>query len=313
MNDIQIKLGKEIQQGKRTFTQLIGGFGENKPVISDKQVAELLGYKLGARQVRQTIDRNKNYFTLGLHIEDLKGVAESNTFTNTLISLGYSKQSITQAKNIYIFSQAGFLLFLKFAEGNNAVEIYKNFIEDYFKTKAENKVMQLSIEEEIEKLKEDKKFLLGAMFMENDEGKKIELFNKNEEINRRISTLEKSLTEEEVVKKLQPKISLADKIANGSQSYDMNLIAKVFDVENLGRNNMFKWLRNMGVLMKNNQPYQRYKDYFEVVLTEKVGYVHSKTLVKPKGVAFIYRKLIESGQVVYKTVEEIIEELSKEE
>ena len=171
MNSLELFTnGKVVTKDGREFTRLVGGFGEGKPVISDKQVSELLGYKKGAREVRDRVAKNLKHFETGLHIEDLQRVGENDTFIDTLISLGYAKQSITQAKNIYIFSQAGFLLFLKFAEGDKAVEIYKSFIEDYFKTKAENKVMKLTIEEEIEKLKEDKKFLLGAMFMENDEG-----------------------------------------------------------------------------------------------------------------------------------------------
>ena len=54
-------------------------------------------------------------------------------YCETLKSIGYTKQALLQAKNIYIFSQAGFLLLLKFAEGDKSVQMYKDFIESYFK------------------------------------------------------------------------------------------------------------------------------------------------------------------------------------
>jgi len=155
VNKLQITLGKEIQQGEKTFTQLIGGFGEDKPVITVRQITKLLDSK--DKVVNQTINRNIDSFEEGIHVLDLKNsVTESDPLLEVLKTQGYTRQSMSNSKNIYIFSQAGFLLFLKFAEGDKAVEIYKNFIEDYFKTKAENKNMKLSIEEEIQQLKEDK-------------------------------------------------------------------------------------------------------------------------------------------------------------
>ena len=122
------------------------------------------------------MNRNQEHFKEGMDYIDLKSeVSQRNheNIFNILTEIGYTQNGLNRSKNIYIFSQAGFLLFLKFAEGDKAVEIYKNFIEDYFKTKAENKNMKLSIEEEIQQLKEDKKSLLGEMFMESDETRKI--------------------------------------------------------------------------------------------------------------------------------------------
>lgn len=131
MNSLELFTnGKVVTKDGREFTRLVGGFGEGKPVISDKQVAELLGYKKGAREVRDRVAKNLKHFTNGIHIKDLKSeVLQNDTFIDTLISLGYAKQSITQAKNIYIFSLEGFLLFLSIVEVNND---YTSFIQDYF-------------------------------------------------------------------------------------------------------------------------------------------------------------------------------------
>lgn len=147
MEQIKLFTDGKIKMNDREFTRVLGGFDNNKPSISDIQISELLGYKNGARQVRQQVERNIQHFEIGLHLLDLQRVTHSNTLTELLISLGYAKQSITQSKNIYVFSEAGFLLYLKFAEGDKTIELYKDFIEDYFKTKAENIVMEKTLEE----------------------------------------------------------------------------------------------------------------------------------------------------------------------
>ena len=47
-----------VKSGDRDFTRLVGGFGEDSPTITDKQVAELLGYRHGARHVRSQVNEN---------------------------------------------------------------------------------------------------------------------------------------------------------------------------------------------------------------------------------------------------------------
>ena len=99
------------------------------------------------------------------------------------------------------------------------------------------------------------------------------------------------LTKEEVVKQLQPDLSLVDKLTSGEYNFDIDLIAKVFDIKGMGRNNLFKWLRTKKILMDNNSPYQKYNDYFKVVITHTNGFTSPKTLVRPKGISFLYKKL----------------------
>ena len=165
----ELKVMDKVDIGGREFTRILGGFREDGFVISDKQIGELLGYNIGARQVRRHVENNASSFENGLHIIDLKGVSSKHTSDNTLISLGYSKQAITQAEHIYIFSEAGFLLYLKFAEGDKAVELFKNFIELYFKTKAQKILLERTVEEELEFLNDTRAITLGRMFMAVDD------------------------------------------------------------------------------------------------------------------------------------------------
>lgn len=65
----------------------------------------------------------------------------------------------------------------------------------------------------------------------------------------------------------------------------------------IGRNNLYQFLRKKKILKENNIPYRKYIDaeLFKVVLTTKEDSVFSKTLVTGKGQIFIVKKLMDSG------------------
>lgn len=314
MNDFIFKIGKKINFKDETFTQLIGGFGDSNPIITIKQIAKLLALK--DKVINQTINRNIQCFIQNVHIIDIKNsVTDSDPLYETLLLQGYTKQSIANSKNIYVLSQAGFLLYLKFAEGDRAVELYKNFIEDYFKTKAENKVMKRTLTEEKQFLTDTRKTILGSMFMETDEKKRMEFFYENERIAKRISEIEIVLSNKELAQQIQEKVqddlTIADTLTNSNKLYDMGTFSKVLNMKGLGRNNFFEWLRDNGILMSNNTPYQRYMDYFKVVQTvNKRKQVFNKTMVKSKGIKYIFNQLIKDGKIIPKTIDEVLTELN---
>ena len=77
---------------------------------------------------------------------------------------------------------------------------------------------------------------------------------------------------------------------------------------NIGRTRLFRWLKEMGVLMSNNLPYQRYVDrrYFVVkrVCVRSRGYekkTYRQTFVTGKGQLFYHRsaeKILRKGDFV---------------
>lgn len=299
-NEIELVISNSIKVNGRQFTKVYGGFGKDNPIITDIQVAELLGYKMGARQVRQTLDRNKEHFEENIDYIDIsKGVAENFTLKETLISLGYAKASITQAKNIYIFSEAGFLLFLKFAEGEKAVEVYKNFIEDYFKTKAENETYKTTLEDDKEKFIEQRKYILGSLIFESDSNKKMELLQRDKELEDKIKDIDETLTKKKLYTQLEDKLLISDRFTNGKNCYDIGSFAKQINIKNFGRNKLFEWMRDKSILRYNNEPYQQYVDYFKVIYINKNGYENSKTLLTGKGIGYIIKRLIKDGKISY--------------
>ncbi|MCB6617338.1 phage antirepressor KilAC domain-containing protein, partial [Ruminococcus sp. 210702-SL.1.03] len=93
----------------------------------------------------------------------------------------------------------------------------------------------------------------------------------------------------------KPLVDLALHVANSEDLIDMNAMAKLAADKNfnIGRTRLFRWLKEMGVLMSNNLPYQRYIDRRYFVVKESVFEVegmkktYRQTFVTGKGQLFI--------------------------
>ena len=96
---------------------------------------------------------------------------------------------------------------------------------------------------------------------------------------------------------MQPKADFFDCVADSKSAFSMNEVAKVLDYKGIGRNKLFEFLREQGILDRYNVPYQRYVDcgWFRVIEQKYVKdgepIVTTKTLVYQKGVDAIRRKL----------------------
>lgn len=96
------------------------------------------------------------------------------------------------------------------------------------------------------------------------------------------------------LKQLAPKAEMFDRFMAAENAQTMAVVAKTLGT---GRDRLFRFLREIGILMANNVPYQQYLDrgYFRVI--EKVirmgeaEIVKPQTLVTTKGVAFIAKLL----------------------
>lgn len=96
----------------------------------------------------------------------------------------------------------------------------------------------------------------------------------------------------------KPKIEFYDAVAGSKDTIEMGEVAKMLARPGVGRNKLFEFLRRRGVLMSNNQPYQKYIDleYFRTIeskYTIPSGETHIsiKTVVYQRGLDFI-RKLV---------------------
>ncbi|EQB4341606.1 phage antirepressor KilAC domain-containing protein [Clostridium botulinum] len=319
MENEELKLfaNGKVKTGEREFTRLLGGFGDDKPMFLIFQASELLG--LGSRDITRNFERNESNFEKDIDYIDLKmAVPEKDSETNIDITtflkeVGYSQNKLNATKRWLAFSFSGMMKLVKIATTKESWEIYNRFLEDYFKNKAENKVMKKTLDEEKEFLTERKKFILGSMFMEQDEQKRMDLFRENEKISNRIKEIDVVLNKEKVIQELQPKIKIADSVTNTNNCYHLGTIAKILDIKDMGRNNLFKWLKKKEILIDNNAPYQRYMKYFKVITVTNryTNIANNKTLLRPNGVEYIVKKLIDDNKIITKPVNEILEELEQ--
>lgn len=96
---------------------------------------------------------------------------------------------------------------------------------------------------------------------------------------------------------MKPKADFFDAVADSKTAISMNEVSKVLGIKGYGRNNLFEFLRDKGVLDKYNVPYQRFVDrgYFRVIeqsyMQNGERQITTKTLVYQKGVDAI-RKLL---------------------
>lgn len=127
MNQIKV-LGKQEFMGKE-IPVVLGGFGENQKVVTDKMVAEI--HNTTPREVRRLIKDNKKRFKENVDFIDLKQrVGDTHAFD--IAGLGYSKQAITQAKNIYLLSERGYAKLIKIMDTDLAWEIHDKLMDEYF-------------------------------------------------------------------------------------------------------------------------------------------------------------------------------------
>ena len=95
-----------------------------------------------------------------------------------------------------------------------------------------------------------------------------------------------------------PKVDFYDVVTGSDDAIDIGSASKVLKLK-YGRTTLFAKLRELGILMAKNEPYQKYidKEYFRVIevsYTRSSGtFIHLKTMVTQKGLDFIRKKLAE--------------------
>ena len=75
---------------------------------------------------------------------------------------------------------------------------------------------------------------------------------------------------------------------------DMDEVANILKIPNLGRNNLYKWLKEHKILqsgIRNNIPYSIFSHHFDVIEVINNGKPYPKVLVKPSGIDFILKRI----------------------
>lgn len=98
---------------------------------------------------------------------------------------------------------------------------------------------------------------------------------------------------EEHIKNITPKVEFADTfLLQAKEDVSFGEFAKLtYERFGLGRNRLFTFLRSIGILDKNNIPYQKYMKYFNIVESTKNGKDFLTPLIKVEGQKYLLNKI----------------------
>lgn len=217
-------MGKEIPV-------IEGGFGEGKRCMLVREISQIHNMKVG--NINQRINDNRKRFKDGVDIIDLKVSYTSDVSLN----IGFNQSQINASKNIYLLSERGYAKLIKIMDTDLAWEIHDKLIDEYF-----------TMREIINSDEQLKAQLLLEIYNGGQSG----------------VLASKQLTELEK-KPLLDKIDDLEPLADKYNIYldtdgltDISSFSKSLGIKKLGRNNLYKWMRENKYLDKDNKPYQKY-------------------------------------------------------
>lgn len=123
----------------------------------------------------------------------------------------------------------------------------------------------------------DKELFVNTYFAEVNEAQKT--FIKGY-----MAKIEEQQTE---INDMQPKVENWSAFMDSKGNITMAKLAKSLNIKDIGRNKLFKILRNKKILRYNNEPYQSYVNsgYFKVINKNIQGYKNTQTLVTGRGMS----------------------------
>lgn len=113
--------------GKIEFTGIEGGFGEGKKAILAKDAALIHTQPVG--NINRIVNNNRKWFEDGIDVIDLK---DNKNFAMLLKQSGFSQNQINASDHIYLFSERGYSMLVKFMSDEKATQIYKQLLNNYF-------------------------------------------------------------------------------------------------------------------------------------------------------------------------------------
>ena len=115
------------------------------------------------------------------------------------------------------------------------------------------------------------------------------------ELNRRLQ--EENEEKNKILEKQKPKVEFYDEVIDSTTVIGMKEVADILNVKGYGRNNLFKFLRENGILNRKNGPYRKYIEQGLFEIKESKYIVDNEVKIKPttyvtqKGLDYI-RKIL---------------------
>lgn len=123
----QLKVIGREHIGKIEFTGIEGGFGKDKKAMLVKDIAKIHNQHVG--NINRIINNNRKWFEDGIDVIDLKS---NKQFAMLLTQSGFTQNQINASNNIYLLSERGYSMLIKFMDDEKATTIYKRLLDNYF-------------------------------------------------------------------------------------------------------------------------------------------------------------------------------------
>lgn len=246
-----------------------GGFGDGCKCITDKTVSEI--HEIKVIHVRELINKNINRFKEGIDYIDLKRIDQTDTLD--LTTLGYAKQSITQAKSIYLLSERGYSKVIKIMDTDKAWEVHDHLIDEYF-----------SMREVIQNTYNEAQLaILKIIEAKND-------LEKAEAICHYNAVVVKPL--EETIEKQKPMVGLAEMRIDKKGCYSLTDVTKSL---RLKRGQITNWAKSQGFIHKSiSEVNNKGENYFKIYSTDGV---HNQIGITEAGLKYINEHIEEVKEI----------------
>lgn len=265
-----------------------GGFGEGKKILFDVQIAEI--HQVKTIHIREAINKmiNRGRMNEGIDFIDLKQRIDMvDTFDLTEL---YAKQSITQAKNIYILSERGYTKLIKLLNDDKSWDIMEQIVDEYF-----------TMRSIINSLDNEKNKLL------------LDLFSNDPMIvasaHKQLVALETAPLQQEIVE-LKPLAERYNIFLDIDGLTDIDSFSKQLAISGLGRNAMYSYMRDQKFLQsgaKQNVPYAQYVNgKTQLFKVKNTGFridrsgnriPTTKTYLTAKGVDYFLKRFTNEGLI----------------
>lgn len=123
----QLKVIGREHIGKIEFTGIEGGFGKDKKAMLVKDIAKIHNQHVG--NINRIINNNRKWFEDSIDVIDLKS---NKQFAMLLTQSGFTQNQINASNNIYLLSERGYSMLIKFMDDEKATTIYKRLLDNYF-------------------------------------------------------------------------------------------------------------------------------------------------------------------------------------
>ena len=283
--------------------------GQAIATIDSREVAEMLGKE--HKQVLEYIKGSKKVTGIIPTLES-RGLHSSKYFIESQYESGRNKK-----KNpCYLVTKMGCELLANKQKGEKGILFSAKYVERFNEMEKEIAMKQFNLPTTY------KEALLALVAAEEEKEQLIADNNKKQEL----------------LEAQAPKIDLYNDFINSDSIYSVNEIAKCLAIKDLGRNNLYKWLRwnkilidgsreayqphiNAGYIVHRITKYPR--PQYGMVLNEETGKKERmlietkydqdiKAYFTAKGVEWLYKKLTKEGYVIPKTLKEVMETLTPE-